>query len=430
MRQALHDPITDLLNRKGFMQRLHTLGMTAQRDTVHTVGIIEFDQFRTVLNACGVEAAQRLSRELAGRIASGIGHHGVLAAFREDNLALLLPDCNRGGDCHTLDHLLNQCKDYHFQHEQHSYSIGLNIGMAEYTPASISGEEAIRRADAACITAKSMGRNRMQVYEEASAALKNQESLMEWAGRIDALLEGGGLYLRCQMVMPIGIDASLLPYYEILLGIKGQAGMDIRPMDFIPAVERLQRSHEVDLWVMQKVFEWIRTNPSGFESTGGFAINLSANSLSNPEVMAFLQHVLPRSGVPGKKIIFEITETAAVESYGAAQEFIQQIRRYGSKVSLDDFGSGFTSYAHLKNLRADTLKIDGSYVKDMLQNPNDLAMVKSMNDIAHSLGLRTVAEYVESPMVLSKLREIGVDYAQGYLIHKPCPIDDILLPQG
>ena len=253
---------------------------------------------------------------------------------------------------------------------------------------------------------------------------------MEWAGRLDAFLnDDGGLHLRCQQVMPIDAGTSLLPYYEILLGIESEDGLTIEPAHFIPTVERLQRAHEVDIWVMRKVFEWIGANRSHFASVGGFAINLSATSLSNPEVMRYLQKVLPGSDFPTDKIIFEITESAAIESYGAAQDFIREIRRYGCKFSLDDFGSGFTSYAHLKNLRTDTLKIDGSFIKDMLQNPGDYAMVKSMNDIGHSLGLRTVAEYVESPMLLEALREIGVDYAQGYAIHKPCRLDELMAVQ-
>ena len=155
------------------------------------------------------------------------------------------------------------------------------------------------------------------------------------------------------------------------------------------------------------------------------AINLSARSLSNAEVKAFLHGTLPQSGIPAEKIIFEITETAAITSYAAAQDFIREIRRYGCRFSLDDFGSGFTSYAHLKNLNTDVLKIDGSFVTEMLQNPSDLAMVKSMNDLAHALGMVTVAEWVESPALLEKLAEIGVDYAQGYTVHKPCRLDQI-----
>lgn len=424
--QAMHDPVTGLLNRKGFLQHLGRMTMPEQTDKSHAVGIIEFDQFRMIVNTCGVEATEKLARSLVGEVRAQIGPDAVVAALRDDTLALLLPNCSREAGCSAVDSLLDRLKDYPFQHGQHSYSIGFNIGFTEFAPDQFSAVEAIRRADSACITAKSQGRNRMQVYEQASPQLQSQESLMDWAGRIDSFLKGSGLHLRCQQVMPIGVGSTRLPYYEILLGIEGADGVEILPAHFIPAVERLQRAHEVDIWVMRNVFEWIAANRSEFASVGGFAINLSATSLSNPEVMRYLQTVLPVSDFPTDKIIFEITESAAIESYGAAQDFIREIRRYGCKFSLDDFGSGFTSYAHLKNLRTDTLKIDGSFVKDMLQNSGDFAMVKSMNDIGHSLGLLTVAEYVESPTTLEALREIGVDYVQGYAIHKPCRIDEIL----
>lgn len=427
MSQVMQDPLTGLLSRKGFMQRLSRLPMPAQEDQAHVIGIVEFDQFRMVYNTCGVDAAEELTRSLAREVRAHAGSDAVLASFRDDTLAILLPNCSRAAGCHAIDELLGQVKDYHFQHQQHSYSIGFNIGTTEFAPTRIDALEALRRADSACLTAKSLGRNRVQLYEETNPQLQNQESLMDWAWRIDSYLKNNGLHLRCQQVMPIGNGTALQPYYEILLGIESEAGVEIEPMQFIPAVERLQRSHEVDIWVMQKVFEWIAANPAGFASVGGFAINLSATSLSNPEVKAYLQKVLPGSDFPTEKITFEITETAAIQSYGAAQDFIREIRRHGCKFSLDDFGSGFTSYAHLKNLRTDSLKIDGSFVKDMLQNPGDYAMVKSMNDIGHSLGLLTVAEYVESPMLLEALREIGIDYAQGYAIHKPCRLDQLMV---
>ncbi|MBT9539060.1 DUF1631 family protein [Thiobacillus sp.] len=425
--QVMHDPVTGLLNRKGFMHHLSHLAMPDQEDKAHAIGIIEFDQFRMIYNTCGVAAAESLARSLANEVRAQIGPDAAIATFRDDTLAILLPNSSRDDGCQAVDSLLKQVKDYHFQHGEHSYSIGFNIGLTEYAPTRFSATEAIRHADSACITAKSMGRNRMQIYEQSSPQLQSQESMMDWAGRLDSFLKGSGLYLRCQQVMPIRTDnTSLLPYYEILLGIDSEAGQEVSPVHFVPAVESLQRSHELDIWVMRNVFEWIRANPAGFASLGGFAINLSANSLSNPEVMSYLQQVLPGSDIPTHKIAFEITETAAIESYGAAQDFIREIRRFGCKFSLDDFGSGFTSYAHLKNLRTDTLKIDGGFVKDMLQNSDDYAMVKSMNDIGHSLGLITVAEYVESPLILEALREIGVDYAQGYAIHKPCRIDELL----
>ncbi|MHB1215826.1 MAG: DUF1631 family protein [Thiobacillus sp.] len=427
VQQAMHDPVTGLLNRKGFMQRLNEMVMPDTADKAHAVGIIEFDQFRMISNTCGLDAAEALAHGLASKIQALVGPDVALAMFRDDTLALLLPNCGRATGCPTLDHVLDQVKDYPFQHGQHHYSIGFNIGITEYAPDQFSAAEAIRRADSACLTAKSQGRNRRQIFEQASPQLQSQEFLMLWAGRIDSFLKDGGLHLRCQQVQPIGIDTVRQPYYEILLGIEDEDGLAVEPTHFIHAVETLQRAHEVDIWVIRNAFEWIRANRLNFASVGGFAINLSATSLSNPEVMRYLQEVLRDGDFPADKIIFEITESAAIESYGAAQDFIREIRRYGCKFSLDDFGSGFTSYAHLKNLRTDTLKIDGSFVKDMLENPGDLAMVRSMNDIGHSLGLLTVAEYVESPMLLNALREIGVDYVQGYAIHKPCRLDELAL---
>jgi len=423
--QAMHDPLTGLLNRKGFMHRLTQLALPDEADKAHAIAILEFDQFRMINNSCGVEATENLARSLAGAVRAQLGPDAVLAAFRDDTLALLLPNCSRADGCAGIDRLLGHVKDYPFQHGEHRYSIGFNIGISEYAPARFSAADAIRHADSACITAKTMGRNRTQVYEQSSPELQSQESLIDWAGRIDPFLNGSGLHLRCQQVKPIGADTTLLPYYEILLGIENEDGLMIEPAHFVPTVERLQRAHEVDIWVMRNVFEWVAANRADFASMGGFAINLSATSLSSPEVIRYLQNALPACDIPTEKITFEITESAAIESYGAAQDFVREIRRYGCKFSLDDFGSGFTSYAHLKNLRTDALKIDGSFVRDMLNNPDDYAMVKSMNDIGHSLGLRTVAEFVESPGILDALREIGVDYAQGYAIHKPCRLDEL-----
>ena len=426
VRQAMHDPVTGWFNRKGFLQYLGKMTLPDQADRTHVVCMIEFDQFRMIVNACGEDAAEKLTRSLAGEIGTHIDPDTVPASFRDDTFMLVLPNCDRIEGYSILDSLLERVKDYSFQFGPHSYSIGFNVGIAEFAPDRFGAAEAIRRADSACIAAKSQGRNRTQIYDQASPQLQSQESLMNWAGRIDSFLKGSGLHLRCQQVMPIAGGTTRLPYYEVLLGIEGEGGVEILPGHFIPAVERLQRAHEVDIWVIRNVFEWIAANRSDFASVGGFAINLSATSLSNPEVMDYLRETLPVSDFPTEKIIFEITESAAIESYGAAQDFIREIRRYGCKFSLDDFGSGFTSYAHLKNLRTDTLKIDGSFVKDMLLNAGDFAMVKSMNDIGHSLGLLTVAEYVESESTLEALRGIGVDYVQGFAIHKPCRIDDIL----
>ncbi|MCL4182784.1 MAG: EAL domain-containing protein [Burkholderiaceae bacterium] len=425
--RAQRDAVSGLPNRKGLLERLrqeHTRGADGAR---RVLAVLEFDQVRMIGNACGGDVAERLTRELAQATQRCAGEQAVVASLRDDTLAVLLPAGDAGDDAaNAVAHaVVARLGDHRFEHGEQRYSIGVNVGLAVYEPATVAPEEAIRRADAACAAAKAQGRNQAQVYEPDSVHLKSHESLAEWAGRIDRLLEGEGLFLRAQMVMPIGTDASLQPYYEVLLGIETEPGVSAEPMSFVPAVERLKRSYELDLWVMRQVLKWIEDNRRVFDTIGGFAINVSPLSLGNAEIVAFLHERLSRAGVSAGKLRFEITETAAIEGYGVAQEFIRQFRRYGCRFSLDDFGSGYTSYSHLKNLQTDTLKIDGSFVKDMVASDSDRAMVKSMHDVARSLGMRTVAEYVETPMILARLREIGVDYAQGYAIHKPCPISEL-----
>ncbi|MFN3545360.1 MAG: DUF1631 family protein [Thiobacillus sp.] len=427
MQLAQHDPLTGLPNRKGFMQRLAQQRPAEEAGKTHVVGVLEFDQFRLIRNSCGEQAIETLARTLANRIRVLVGANAVVAAFGEDTLALLLPDCKREGGCASVKALLDQLKDVPFKHGEHSYRIGFNLGLSEFDPARFSAAEAVRRADSACLTAKSLGRNQVQVYEEDTPQLQTLESFMDWAGRLDGYLQGEGLFLRCQKVMPLAASPTRLPYYEILLGVSDGNGGVIGPADFFPIVEHLKRAHDLDLWVIREVFSWIRGNRATFDTLGGLAINLSANSLRNRELQAALRALLTDADFPLAKIMFEITETAAIESYGAVQDFIRDLRRYGCKFALDDFGSGFTSYAHLKNLRTDTLKIDGSFVKDMLRSEADYAMVKSMNDIAHSLGLATVAEFVESAQLIEALKTLGVDYVQGYAIHKPCRIDELAL---
>ena len=426
LQRAHRDPLTGLLSRKGFLQRLGQTALNRNADYTHLVGIIEFDQFRVVYQACGVAQGEALARTLAEKVQACLGQDGILASFRDDTIGLMLPACRRDEGLARLEKLLGHLSEFRHQTEGQSYSIGANLGVAEFRPGMDSPDVAVQRADMACVAAKAQGRNRMQCYAADDRQLRNQQDIVSWAGRIDNLLDGKGLYLRGQMVSPIAAGSALKPYHEILLGVEPTPGHPVSPLPFILAVEGLRRAHEVDLWVLRQTFSWIRRHHSEFASGGGVSINLSATSLAHAGVIEALCRELLVGDIPAELISFEITETAAIESYAAAADFIRQMRRYGCRFALDDFGSGHTSYAHLKNLRADALKIDGSFVKDIVDNPADYAIVKSMNDIAHSLGMYTVAEYVESPAILAKLREIGVDYAQGYALHKPCRIEQLL----
>jgi diguanylate cyclase (GGDEF)-like protein len=426
MQRSDRDPVTGLLNRKGFQKRLNELDAHSEGGSYHVVGLLECDQFRTISSTCGIEALELLSQRLNERLQKSLPKDCVASLFREDTFAILMPDYSRPAGLRTMNELAVTLADFHFEFEQQSYSIGVSAGIAAFGSGQSGAGEVLRRADAACLTAKSMGRNRVQEYEPNSAELRSEEALREWAGRADALLASDELYLRAQMVMPIGPDATELPYYEILLGIEPIGGRATGPYDFVVALERMGRSHEIDLWVLRQAFQWMAENWIVMDTIGGFAINLSAPSLRHPEVLRFLRQALSRSGFPAQKILFEITESTAIRDFDAAELFIKEIHRYGCRFALDDFGSGFTSYAHLKRLTTDTLKIDGSYVKDLLGSASDLAIVKSMTDIAHTLGMKVVAEWVETPAILEKLIELGVDYAQGYAVHKPVRLAELI----
>ncbi|MFN3628836.1 MAG: EAL domain-containing protein, partial [Casimicrobiaceae bacterium] len=384
------------------------------------------DQFRQVASTSGIDALETLAGALAGAFVAAAPRDAIIAVFREDTFALLLQDYSADASRRTVEEILSAVSDYPFEHEQHVYRIGVYVGMGTFKVGEVSSVEMIRRTDAACIAAKSSGRNTLRVYEPTAADLKQEEAFLDWAGRIDSVLASEELHLRCQLVAPIAAGNPLKPYYELLLGIEAIGGQRVSPFEFVTAMERLGRAHEIDLWVLRQAFDWIRENQSVFTEVAGLAVNLSASSLGRREITDYIRDAFAHGSVSARHLIFEITESAAIRNFDTAQAFIRELRRFGARVSLDDFGSGFTSYAHLKRLSAHTLKIDGSYVKDMLTSDSDLAIVKSMTDIAHTLGMTVVAEWVETPEILARLIELGVDYAQGYAVHRPVRLSHLL----
>ncbi|MFA5081270.1 MAG: DUF1631 family protein [Hydrogenophilaceae bacterium] len=420
--RAHHDPLTGLLNLKGFMFKAARQPHGSAKG--HIIGMLEFTPFRAILDTCGIEAGERLTRELAAVAQRRIGSNGTLASIGDGRLALLLPDLDLTGARRAAYGVAHALRDFQFQHGQANYQIEARIGLTGLAPGSTDAAEAIRRATAACAAAVHEGEP-VQVYEDSSAHLREQESLQSWGQRIDSLLAGDILFLRCQRVVALNADAAKPSYYEILLGVRDESGQIVSPQPFVEATEYWKRSHDLDIWVIEQTFAWIRANPDVFAVTGGFSINLSALSMADATVLDTLHRHLSQGDIDTEKIIFEITETATMRNYDAAREFISQIHRYGCRFCIDDFGSGNASYGYLRNLRTDTLKIDGAFVKDMVGDSDLTAMVKSMNDIGHSLGMKTVAEYVANPEILDLVREIGVDYGQGYELAKPIPIDEL-----
>ncbi len=426
-RESGRDAVTGMLNRKGWLQAIRVCQEPAdESQTEHTLCLLEFHPIQMIYDSCGVEAAESLARELATALRAAVGEAHPIAAIRDGVFAVFLARLSVETGRRIANGLLRKLGSYHFKHGSQSFAINLAIGLAGCKPGLTDAESVMRRASAACTTAQGQGGDCLQVYEDKGDQLRERESLMEWAGKIDAMLTDGSLYLRCQRIAPISPDSPLQAYYEILLGIRQSSGPEVSPQAFIQAVEMMKRSRDIDLWVANSVFRWIRAHPEAFAEIGGFSVNLSATSLADSTVLAALEQELGAGDLPTEKIMFEITETATLAGYGSARDFMRRIRRYGCKFCIDDFGSGNASYGYLKNLRTDTLKIDGAYVKDILKDPSDLALVKSMNDIGHSLGMKTVAEYAATPEILEVLKGIGVDYVQGYAVHVPTPLDALL----
>ncbi|NJD08765.1 MAG: DUF1631 family protein [Methylococcaceae bacterium] len=419
--QASRDAVTGLLNRKDFVRRLESEAVGGPERGGHILALVEMSELKAVFDVCGVSTAESALRQLAGLVQAKLKEDEYAARVGDYRFALLYRDCDDEQAMPRAEQLLAELNRYPIVWQDRVFQAGAHLGMAAFVPGLQVPADAFNNADAACVRAASLGVNRIHCFRDGDSRLDTHAKALEWAGRIDQALSDHRLFSRCQEIRPIGVgdDAS---HYEVLLGVLTEQGEQMPPAPFIAAAERWQRMPDVDRQQVEAVFQWIDQNPQRFAELGGFSINLSGQSVNSLEFLQYLHGRLDSARFALEKIIFEITETAAIAEFNQAETFIRQIRRYGCRFSLDDFGSGFSSYSYLKNLKVDYLKIDGSFVRELATSATDYAMVKSMTEIGHSLGLKIVAEYVESDIILEKLKEIGVDYAQGYYIGKPGPL--------
>lgn len=272
--RADRDPITGLLTRKGFQKRLTDFDARADDGPHHRVALIECDQFRTISSPCGIDALEPLTKTPGDRLLKSLPKDCAAAMFREDTFAIVIPNYLRPAGLRTVSERVTSIADFRFKFAQHSYSIGVSAGIVLFGTRQCTAGEVLRRADAVCLAATALGSNRVQEYEPDNAQLRSEKALLAWAGRADALLMSEDLFLRAQIVMPIGPDAEALPYYEILLGIEPRSGQASGPHDFVVAMERMGRSHELDLWVLRQAFLWITENRTVMDLIGGVSINL------------------------------------------------------------------------------------------------------------------------------------------------------------
>lgn len=420
-----HDPVTNLPNRKRFIALLkeHVSRFDSSK---YVLGYLEIEDFRIITNVCGLLGGDQLLSQIAQLLSKLLVKDGLVSRLGDKTFGFLLTNCIPEKGYEIAKNIRDVINKSNFVWDDKSYTIGVSIGLVPIAENTLHVEELLQKADTVNISAKRSGHNRIRVYQENDETLRVQTDIHEWAGRIDRIFSENRLFARCQMISPINPEKNSHSHYEILLGVRDEVGNIIPPDNFIPAVERCQRMPEIDQWIVENVFGWIIQNRKRFEKIGGFAINLSGQSLNSEEFLGFLKERLSAQDIPPEKITFEVTETVAAGSLIFTKRFIKEIKQFGCKFSLDDFGTGYSSYSYLKSLDVDYLKIDGAFIKDITNSPTDVVMVNSMNEIAHSLELETIAEYVENMKIHAILKEIGVDYAQGWGIQKPIPLANLL----
>ncbi len=420
---ASHDPLTHLLNRHAFDQRLRQAFADAKDyELTQVLFYMDLDQFKLVNDTCGHVAGDTMLRHLSHQLRQAIGAEGVLARLGGDEFGLLLERSSLDRSLKVAQRIFDAIKRFRFTWEGRSFSCGVSIGIAEITAETESTHTALSAADTACYVAKDMGRNRVHVYRPYDEEIARQQGEMRWVNRIEAAIQNEDFSLMQQPILSIGGHAIGDEHVEVLLRMRDDEGRQISPSAFIPSAERFNLMGSLDRWVIRNTFQWLAEHPERLQELGLCAINLSGQSLGDGALYEYILEQLREFQLPAEKISFEITETAVVSRLDQATRFISLLKRRGFRFALDDFGTGMSSFAYLKSLPVDFLKIDGSFVRNMLNDPVDRAMVESINRIGHLMGLRTIAEYVESDQILEQLIDMGVDYAQGFGIVKPSPL--------
>lgn len=424
--QASHDTLTGLVNRGSFDNRLDGLLRDAvETGRTHGMLYLDLDQFKIVNDTCGHVAGDELLRQISTRLSQYIRPGDTLARLGGDEFGVLLADCSEAVALGIANKMRQSIMDLRFVWEERAYAIGVSIGVVSITAECERAEQVMSAADTACYAAKDGGRNQVHVYRSHTGEAAERQGEMHWVSRIHSALEEDRFCLHVQPIVPIDGGSTHTGHYEVLVRMRDEAGALVPPNKFIPAAERFGLMPRIDRWVVNQLFNLIGREYQTLVLGGyRFAINLSGASVNDEDTLTYIGEKLEEFKIPAGMISFEITETAAIANLASASYFIRTLKQAGCRFSLDDFGSGLSSFAYLKNLPVDYLKIDGAFVRDLATDPIDRAMVQAINQIGQVMGLKTIAEFVENDQVLGLLREIGVDFAQGYGIARPIPLTD------
>ncbi len=420
---AKHDSLTGLINRSEFENRLHdALGKFHTDHAGHCLLFLDLDQFKIVNDTSGHRAGDELLKCLSQVLKDNARTRDSIARLGGDEFAILLERCPLEKAEEVANILRRKIADYKFNWEGKTFSVGVSIGIVPIEEDHPSIEEIFSLADTACYGAKDAGRNCIMVHSPKSNEVMERQSEMRQVAFLKEAIKSDQLVLYKQYIAPAENEATGRRYEILVRMIKDNE--IIPPGAFLPAAERYNAIVEVDKWVVENYFKWLANNPNEQAKLIQVNINLSGQTLGDAEFPVFLDDMFSRYKVPTEKICLEITESTAVRSLSKTNAFISRLKLRGVKFALDDFGSGFSSYSYLKNLKVDALKIDGSFIRNITTDPVDRSMVESIANVAQVIGIKTVAEFVENTETMQLLNELGVDFNQGYHIHKPCPLEE------
>jgi diguanylate cyclase (GGDEF)-like protein/PAS domain S-box-containing protein len=421
---ATHDSLTGVYNRSEFERRLQSgLHRAQNHKNDLTLLYMDLDQFKVVNDTCGHKAGDLLIKQLTQKLNEVVMEKGMLARLGGGEFGVLLEGDNAQMAYLLANKLLNAVQEFRFIWENQIFTLGISIGQVPWQPNIISSEQLLSMADSACYLAKERGRNQVHTYAAGDKHMQRYESEMSWVPHINHAIENNSFELYYQHYQ--GLSKRIEGHhYEILLRMRDQKGNIILPSTFLPAAERYNLTGNIDRWVVENYFCWLADNPQHNAELMRVSINLSGHSLADKELKLFVLNAFEKYKIPYTKVCFEITESMAILKIDETLEFINTFHKLGCLFALDDFGSGFSSYSYLKNLPVDQIKIDGRFVKDILIAPIDMAIVSSIKNVAKTMGIETVAEFVESTEIMVEMGKMGIDFAQGYGVAKPQALAD------
>jgi len=420
--QATHDSLTGLASRGAFEQRAQELLDQARtKNGVHALLFMDLDQFKVVNDTCGHTAGDELLRQLSAVLKAHVRVNDMLARLGGDEFGVLLEGCMPTHALDIAEKLHATVQDFRFAWQNKNFSVGISIGLVQISATTESVATIMSQADLACYAAKDAGRNRIHVFSITDAEITRRRSEMEWISRITQALEAGRIGLAVQDARSLSVPTRL--YREMLLRMVDEENKPVPAATLIAAAERYNFMPTIDRWVVRTVLGAIARAELRVGAKDIIAINLSGTSLNDERFLDFIRAQVERlPDQAARCICFEITETAAVNSIAQARAFMEAVRALGCKFALDDFGSGLSSLVYIKNLPVDFVKIEGSFVRNILTDSVDHAMVEAVCHIGRAIGATLIAEWVENDALLAQVQSLGIDYAQGYAIGRPQPL--------